>query len=335
MSQRRQTNQIGKARTLSSEPRRAKVPSSPASPRHFLDLDQLDADALRQIVDTAHAMKRAGKRVPAELRPAGIEDQILVLIFEKPSTRTRVSFDVAMRQLGGQVIALNHTDLQLGRGETISDTARVLSRYADAVMIRANRHETLLELAANATIPVINGLTDRSHPCQVLADVLTFEESLGPIGGQTVAWVGDGNNVAVSWIHAAVRFDFELRLACPPELVPDETVIAWAKRQGGRVSVTDSALTAVDGAQCVVTDTWVSMGQTDAARRKRLLAPYAVDETLMSKAAAGAIFLHCLPAYRGHEVTAEVIDGAQSRVFDEAENRLHAQKAILAWCLGE
>jgi ornithine carbamoyltransferase len=304
-------------------------------PRHFLDLDQLDADTLRRIVEAAHAMKRAGKRVPAELRPAGIEDQILVLVFEKPSTRTRVSFDVAMRQLGGQVIALNHTDLQLGRGETISDTARVLSRYADAVMIRANRHETVTELAANSTIPVINGLTDRSHPCQVLADVLTFEESVGPIGGQSVAWVGDGNNVAVSWIHAAVRFEFELRLACPPELVPDQAVVAWAQRQGGRIEVTDSATAAVDGAKCVVTDTWVSMGQTDAARRKRLLAPYAVDAALMSRAAADAIFLHCLPAYRGHEVAADVIDGPQSRVFDEAENRLHAQKAILAWCLGD
>jgi ornithine carbamoyltransferase len=290
---------------------------------------------LRRIVDAAHAMKRAGKRVPPELRPAGIEEQVLVLIFEKPSTRTRVSFDVAMRQLGGQVIALNHTDLQLGRGETISDTARVLSRYADAVMIRANRHDTLTELAANSTIPVINGLTDRSHPCQVLADVLTFEESMGPIGGQTVAWVGDGNNVAVSWIHAAVRFGFELRLACPPELAPDQAVIAWAQRQGGRIAVTDQAIAAVDGAQCVVTDTWVSMGQTDAARRKQLLAPYSVGKSLMDRAATGAIFMHCLPAYRGHEVEADVIDGPQSRVFDEAENRLHAQKAILAWCLGD
>jgi ornithine carbamoyltransferase len=302
--------------------------------RHMLDLHLLDGPTLRRIVDDAHLMKRAGKRVPAAMRPSAIEDQVLVMIFEKPSTRTRVSFDVAMRQLGGQTIALNHTDLQLGRGETISDTARVLSRYVDAIMIRANKHDTLLELALNATVPIINGLTDESHPCQVLADVLTFEESLGPIKDQPVAWVGDGNNVAASWIHAAVRFGFPLRLACPKELKPAEKVVDWARREGGDITITTDAAKAVAGARCVVTDTWVSMGQTDGARRKQLLAPYAVDERLMSRATKDAIFLHCLPAYRGHEVTAEVLEGPQSRVFDEAENRLHAQKAILAWCLG-
>ena len=300
----------------------------------MLDLDAIDAADLRRMIDTAHAMKRAGKRVPAALQPPGIADAVLVMIFEKPSTRTRVSFDIAMRQLGGQTIALNHTDLQLGRGETIADTARVLSRYADAVMIRANTHDTLIELAANATIPVINGLTDLSHPCQVMADIVTFEESHGPIEGQTVAWVGDGNNVAVSWIHAAVKFGFTFNIACPPALEPDARVMQWAGRHGGRVSVTADAATAVAGARCVVTDTWVSMGQTDASRRKQLLAPYGVDTALMRHASADAIFLHCLPAYRGHEVSADVIDGPQSRVFDEAENRLHAQKAILAWCLG-
>ena len=304
------------------------------APRHMLDLHLLDAATLRRIVDDAHVMKRAGKRVPTGMRPSGIEDCVLLMIFEKPSTRTRVSFDIAMRQLGGQTIALNHTDMQLGRGETIADTARVLSRYADAVMIRANKHSTLLELADNATIPVINGLTDESHPCQVLADVQTFEETLGPIEGQTVAWVGDGNNVAVSWMHAAVRFGFKLRLACPAALKPDPKVVEWAKREGGDIVIGSDAAKAVAGAQCVVTDTWVSMGQTDAPRRKQLLQPYAVDEALMSKAAKGAIFLHCLPAYRGHEVTTEVLEGPQSRVFDEAENRLHAQKAVLAWCLG-
>jgi len=300
----------------------------------MLDLDLIEAAELRRIVDAAHAMKRAGKRVPEELRPAGVDSAVLGVIFEKPSTRTRVSFDVAMRQLGGQTIALNHTDLQLGRGETIADTAKVLSRYLDVIMIRANKHETLTELAANSTVPVINGLTDLSHPCQVLADVQTFEESLGPIEGRTVAWVGDGNNVAVSWIHAAVKFRFTLRLACPQQLLPASAVLAWAQREGGDVSLTDEAAIAVKGADCVVTDTWVSMGQTDAALRKHLLAPYAVDATLMKKAARHAIFLHCLPAYRGHEVSAEVIDGPQSRVWDEAENRLHVQKAILAWCLG-
>ena len=312
----------------------AKPDKTSATPRHMLDLHLIDAGDLRRMVDAAHAMKRAGKRVPDALRPPGIDDAVLGIIFEKPSTRTRVSFDVAMRQLGGQTIALNHTDLQLGRGETIADTARVLSRYLDAIMIRANLHETLLELAANATVPVINGLTDKSHPCQVLADVQTFEESVGPIKGRVVAWVGDGNNVAASWIHAAVKFGFTLRLACPQQLLPESDVLDWSQREGGDVSLWDEAATAVEGADCVVTDTWVSMGQTDAALRKHLLAPYAVDAALMRRAAEHAIFLHCLPAYRGHEVSAEVIDGPQSRVLDEAENRLHAQKAILAWCLG-
>ncbi|MGE0630482.1 MAG: ornithine carbamoyltransferase [Hyphomicrobiaceae bacterium] len=305
-----------------------------APPRHLLDLDRLDGATVRRLVDDAHAMKRSGKRVPSSMRPAGIEDAVLVMIFEKPSTRTRVSFDIAMRQLGGQAMALSQTELQLGRGESVADTAHVLSRYADAIMLRANSHATLTELAENATIPVINGLTDHSHPCQVLADVQTVEESAGPIAAQTVAWVGDGNNVAVSWIHAAVRLGFALRLACPQELGPDEGVLAWARRQGGNVTLMRDAAEAVAGAQCVVTDTWVSMGQTDADRRKNLLAPYRVDAGLMARAAKDAIFLHCLPAYRGNEVTAEVLDGPQSRVLDEAENRLHAQKAVLAWCLG-
>ena len=302
--------------------------------RHFLDLDQIPAASLRQIVDMAHAMKKAGKRTPKAMRPKGIEDAVLAMIFEKPSTRTRVSFDLAMRQLGGQTIPLNHTDLQTGRGEPVSDTAKVLSRYVDAIMLRANKHETLVEYATHATIPVINGLTDQSHPCQVIADIMTFEESKGPIKGRKVAWVGDGNNVAASWLHAAVRFDFELRLACPPQLNPETRVLEWARAEGGKVMLTDDAAEAVKGTDCVVTDTWVSMGQSDATRRKQLLSPYAVDDALMKRAAKGAVFMHCLPAYRGLEVSASVIDGPQSVVFDEAENRLHAQKAILAWCLG-
>jgi ornithine carbamoyltransferase len=305
-----------------------------ATLRHFIDVDAIEPRTLRRIVDMAHAMKAAGKRPPPELTPKGIEDAILVMIFEKPSTRTRVSFDVAMRQLGGQTIALNHTDLQTGRGEPMSDTAKVLSRYVDAIMIRANKHATLTELADNASVPVINGLTERSHPCQIIADIMTLEETKGPIGGQTVAWVGDGNNVAASWIHAAVRFGFKLRIACPPQLNPERDILDWVKREGGEIVLTDDADEAVKGADCVVTDTWISMGQTDAPRRKQLLAPYAVDDQLMGKAAKGAVFMHCLPAYRGHEVAASVIDGPQSVVFDEAENRLHAQKAILAWCLG-
>lgn len=304
------------------------------TPRHFLDLDSIDADTLRGIVNTAHAMKRAGKTVPDDMRPPGADNAILVLIFEKPSTRTRVSFDVAMRQLGGQTIMLNHTDLQIGRGESIADTARVLSRYVDAIMLRANYHETLKEFAQHATVPLINGLTDRSHPCQIIADIVTFEEAKGPIAGRTIAWVGDGNNVAASWMQAAVQFGFELRIACPESLRPDPAIVAWANDRKGRISITDSAEAAVDGADCVVTDTWVSMGQKDAERRKALLKPYAVTEELMRKAGDDSIFMHCLPAYRGNEVTAGVIEGRHSVVFDEAENRLHAQKAILAWCLG-
>jgi len=306
-----------------------------AAPRHFLDIDRIDARTLRRIVDMARAMKKAGKRVPAKLRPDGIADAVLMLIFEKPSTRTRVSFDVAMRQLGGQTIALNHTDLQIGRGEPISDTAKVLSRYVDAIMVRANKHETLTELAEHATVPVINGLTDRTHPCQIVADIMTFEERLGPIKGRKVAWSGDGNNVAASWIQAAARLGFKLVIACPPQLNPDRSILDWAKRHGGDIELTDDPDEAVAKADCVVTDTWVSMGQQEETRRrKQLLSPYAVDAALMRKAARGAIFMHCLPAYRGNEVAAAVIDGPQSAVWDEAENRLHAQKAILAWCLG-
>jgi|EndMetStandDraft_7_1072992.scaffolds.fasta_scaffold100194_2 ornithine carbamoyltransferase len=304
------------------------------APRHFLDIDRIEAGTLRRILDMARAMKKAGKRVPAKLRPEGIADAVLILIFEKPSTRTRVSFDVAMRQLGGQTLALNHTDLQIGRGEPISDTAKVLSRYVDAIMIRANKHETLTELAEHASVPVINGLTDRTHPCQIVADIMTFEEAIGPIKGRRVAWTGDGNNVACSWIQAAAELDFELALACPPQLNPERSVIEWARKKGASIELTDNPAEAVAGADCVVTDTWVSMGQTEAPRRNQLLGPYAVDEKLMKKAARGAIFMHCLPAYRGHEVTAAVIDGPRSVVWDEAENRLHAQKAILAWCLG-
>jgi ornithine carbamoyltransferase len=302
--------------------------------RHFLDLDEIDAKTLRRIIDNAHTMKKAGKRVPAKLKPKGVEDDVLVMIFEKPSTRTRVSFDIAMRQLGGQTIMLNQNDLQLGRGESIGDTARVLSRYADAIMIRANSHQTLVDLAKHATIPVINGLTDKTHPCQIMADIMTFEESVGPIKGRKVAWVGDGNNVAASWMQAAAKFGFELRVACPDQLRPNDEIVDWVRREKADVSIMTDPVKAVRGVDCIVTDTWVSMGDTDGARRKQLLKPYCVDTALMAKANKDAIFMHCLPAYRGNEVTEDVLEGPQSVVFDEAENRLHAQKAILAWCLG-
>jgi ornithine carbamoyltransferase len=258
----------------------------------------------------------------------------LALIFEKPSTRTRVSFEVAMRQLGGDVVMLSGKETQLGRGETVADTARVLSRYVDAIMLRTDAPEKLQEMARYATVPVINGLTAASHPCQLMADVMTFEEHRGPIAGQVVAWCGDGNNVARSWIEAAARFGFTLRLATPKELAPPAEVLAWAKAQGARVEWTNDPEKAIAGARCVVTDTWVSMSDDPAESRHNMLAPYRVTEALMAKAAKDAIFMHCLPAHRGEEVTAGVIDGPQSVVFDEAENRLHAQKGVLAWALG-
>jgi ornithine carbamoyltransferase len=244
-----------------------------------------------------------------------------------------VSFEVAIKALGGDAVVLNTKEMQLGRGETIADTARVLSRYVDAIMIRTDHHSKLLELAEAATVPVINGLTDRSHPCQIMADVMTFEEHRGPVRGKTLAWTGDGNNVATSWIHAAQRFDFTLRLACPPELAPDARVLDWAAERQARVTVVEDPRAAVTDADAVMTDVWVSMGDVDADRRRSLLAAYRVDDELMALARRDALFLHCLPAHRGKEVTASVIDGPQSVVFDQAENRLHAQKGILAWCL--
>ncbi len=304
--------------------------------RHFIDLHETSASALQWMLKASHERKkaRAGlpKGTPDQDKP--LQGQTLAMIFDKPSTRTRVSFDMAMRQLGGDTIMLTGAEMQLGRGETIADTARVLSRYVDAIIIRTGKHETVCELAEHASVPVINGLTYKSHPCQLMADIMTFEEHLGSIEGKVVSWMGDGNNVAHSWIHAATQFNFALRLACPQELRPDEDVIAWAREHQGDVTVLEDPLEAVEGADAVVTDTWVSMGDTDAVRRHNLLRPFQVNKTLMDAAAEHALFLHCLPAHRGEEVTSEVIDSPRSVVFDEAENRIHAQKAVLEWCLG-
>jgi ornithine carbamoyltransferase len=297
--------------------------------KHFLDLDGHDGETLRSILDTGLAFKQ-GKGDPEPLK-----GKTLVLIFEKPSTRTRVSFEVGMQELGGRVIVLEGDSCQLGRGETVADTARVLSRYVDAIMIRTDDPEKLSELAHFATVPVINGLTDDSHPCQLMADVMTFEEHSGPIAGRTVVWCGDGNNVATSWIHAAVRFNFSLKLACPELLSPDARAVEWAKSEGGDIILTTDAESAAKDADCIVTDTWVSMGDDEAESRHNLLAPYRVDERLMGLAKPDALFMHCLPAHRGEEVTAEIIDGPRSVVWDEAENRLHAQKGVLAWCMGK
>ncbi len=296
--------------------------------RHFLDLIDIPAAELRRMIDAARAMK--AKR-DANARP--LAGKTLAMIFERPSTRTRVSFEVAMRQLGGDAILLTAEEMQLGRGETIADTARVLSRYVDAIMIRTLDADELEELARHALVPVINGLTRRSHPCQVLADVMTFEEHRGPIGGRTVAWTGDANNVLTSWMHAAERFAFNLRVATPPELAPKKPLLDWVKSSNAAISIGADPEAAVKGADCVVTDTWVSMGDRNGARRHNLLKRYQVNARLMARAAPNAIFMHCLPAHRGDEVTDEVIDGPQSVVFDEAENRLHAQKGILTWCL--
>ncbi len=296
------------------------------APRHFLDIDQFDGAELRGILEVGIAYKNGRRDRP-------LAGKTLAMIFEKPSTRTRVSFEVAMRQLGGDTIYLNTADSQLGRGETVADTARVLSRYVDAIMIRTHQPQKLAELAQHATVPVINGLTDTSHPCQIMADVMTLQEKKGSLAGRTVAWSGDGNNVAASWVHAAARFGFALRLACPEQLSPKPALLDWARREGARVNLTTEPREAVAGVDCVVTDTWVSMGNESGGTRHNLLAPYRVDEALMAYAKPDAIFMHCLPVKRGEEVTAGVVDGPQSVVWDEAENRLHAQKGILTWCL--
>ena len=301
--------------------------------RHFLDLTDFSGEELRRVLDASAAIKSARRK--GELaRERPLAGKTLAMVFDKPSTRTRVSFDVAMRELGGETVMLTGAEMQLGRGETIADTARVLSRYVDAIMIRILDHAMLLELAQHATVPVINGLTKQSHPCQIMADVLTFEEHRGPIQGRTVAWSGDSNNVLASWVHAAPRLDFSLRIASPPELSPRPELLAQARREGAKITVTKDPFEAVEGADAVVSDCWVSMGDEEEGRRHNLLAPYQVNAKLMGAAAKDAVFMHCLPAHRGEEVTDEVIDGPQSVVFDEAENRLHAQKGILAWCLG-
>jgi ornithine carbamoyltransferase len=298
--------------------------------RHFLDIDKLETKTLRVILDLAGELKR--KQIKGQSQPL-FAGKTLVMIFEKPSTRTRVSFQVGMQQLGGQVVVMSETESQLGRGESISDTARVLSRYADAIMIRTDDRKKLEDLEEHALVPVINGLTDFSHPCQIMADIMTFEEHRGPIKGKVVAWSGDGNNVANSWIHAAVRLGFSLRIACPRSLAPIDDILTWAKSEGGDIIVTNDAETAAIGADLVNADTWISMGDEDVENRRRLLEPFQVNQKLMSKAKPNALFMHCLPAHRGEEVTDEVIDGPQSVIWDEAENRLHAQKGILAWCL--
>ncbi len=298
--------------------------------RHFTDLSALTGDDIRQLLTRASELKQ--ERKAGKIKPL-LAGKKLAMIFEKNSTRTRVSFEVGILELGGYPIAMSGNELQLGRGETIGDTAQVLSRYVDGIMLRCHDHSKLLELAENSTVPVINGLTEFSHPCQILADILTFEEHLGNIKGKTIAWIGDGNNVAQSWIQAAALLGFSMKLACPKKLRPLPEVVEWAKARGASIEVVEDPKLAAAGAHAVTTDTWVSMGDPDADAQIALLDGYQVDEKLMALADKDAIFLHCLPAHRGQEVTPGVIDGPQSRVFDEAENRLHVQKAILLWCM--
>jgi ornithine carbamoyltransferase len=285
---------------------------------------------LHEIIELAKNLKNQLKEGSAQ-QP--LPDKQLVMIFEKHSTRTRVSFEVGINQLGGNAIILNAENSQIGRGESIHDTARVLSRYADIIMIRCFSHDTLLELAKHSDVPVINGLTDYSHPCQIMADIMTFEEHFGTIIGKKIAWIGDGNNMTNSWIHASARFGFELSIATPKQYRPEQKLIDWANTNGGNVTWSDNPVNAAQNADAINTDTWVSMGSTDANERMALLQNFQVNTNLMSLANKDAIFMHCLPAHRGEEVTNEVIDGRQSVIFDEAENRLHVQKAIMIWCM--
>ncbi|MGB7286058.1 MAG: ornithine carbamoyltransferase [Salaquimonas sp.] len=303
-----------------------------ATPKNFIDLSKIESKTLSRILDysTEEKLKFKSDPVSAAKPLAG---KVMAMIFEKPSTRTRVSFDVGMRQLGGETIFLSGSEMQLGRSETIADTAKVLSRYVDIIMIRTTDHKRLTELAEHATVPVINGLTDDTHPCQIMADLMTFQEHRGPLKGKKFAWSGDGNNVLHSLIEGSARFEYDMAIAVPKGSEPDMAFVEWANRNGGNVTLTEDPVVAVSGADCIVTDCWISMNQEHRARGHNVFQPYQVNEKLMAHANKDALFMHCLPAHRGEEVTDAVMDGPQSVVFDEAENRLHAQKGIISWCM--
>ncbi len=304
--------------------------------KHFLEISQYDTETLGQLLDSAQEMKDARTGLSKGVCDSDLplKGKVLAMIFEKPSTRTRVSFDIGMRQLGGETLVLSSTDMQLGRGETIADTARVLSRFVDGIMIRTDRNDKLLQLAQYADVPVINGLTDDSHPCQIMADLQTLREKKGDLAKLKIAWLGDFNNVTTSFVHAAGRFGFQLDIAFPQEVEPVAETIRWAKENHASVSLGHDPVAAVQNADCIVTDTWVSMGDDENQNLHNRFRPFQVDAAMMGRAKDDAIFMHCLPAHRNEEVTDEVIDGPQSVVFDEAENRLHAQKAILKFCMG-
>ncbi|MCX7327638.1 MAG: ornithine carbamoyltransferase [Hyphomicrobiales bacterium] len=300
--------------------------------RHFLDISDFSTSQLRAMLDAGRAIK-ARRRTAEAKADKPLDGKVVAMIFDQPSLRTRASFEVGITELGGSPMMVTGKEIELGERETVADTARVFSRYVDAIMIRILDHAHLLELAEYATVPVINGLTKSSHPCQVMADIMTFEEHRGPLHKRKIAWTGDTNNVLASWIHAAGRFDFDLHIATPAELAPPVALTNWARENGAKLTLTTRPEEAVEGADCVITDCWVSMGDTEG-NRHNLLRPYQVNEGLLRRADKQAVFMHCLPATRGEEVTNEIMDGPQSVVYDEAENRLHAQKAILAWCFG-
>jgi ornithine carbamoyltransferase len=300
--------------------------------RHFLDISDFSTSQLRAMLDAGRAIK-ARRRTAEAKADKPLDGKVVAMIFDQPSLRTRASFEVGITELGGSPMMVTGKEIELGERETVADTARVFSRYVDAIMIRILDHAHLLELAEYATVPVINGLTKSSHPCQVMADIMTFEEHRGPLDKRKIAWTGDTNNVLASWIHAAGRFDFDLHIATPAELAPPVALTNWARENGAKLTLTTRPEEAVEGADCVITDCWVSMGDTEG-NRHNLLRPYQVNEGLLRRANKQAVFMHCLPATRGEEVTNEIMDGPQSVVYDEAENRLHAQKAILAWCFG-
>ena len=300
--------------------------------RNLIDINMLNDGIARKLLQTAKFYKSSGRGL---LEGAPLLGRTLAMIFEKPSTRTRISFEVAMTELGGSAIYLDAKSMQMGRGETIADTAKVLGRYLDGIMIRASRHETLLEMAKHSKIPVINGLTDISHPCQILADIMTFEEKLGDIENKTISWVGDGNNMANSWIHASKIFNFKLRLACPSVRLPDENIVKWAKDNGANIKIMNDPMEACKDSNAILTDTWVSMGDEKTVNPEKIFNNFQVNDKLFEVAADDAIFMHCLPAHRGQEVSSEIIDGPRSVVWDEAENRLHIQKAILSWAIAD
>ena len=300
--------------------------------RNLIDINMLNDGIARKLLQTAKSYKSSGRGL---LEVAPLLGRTLAMIFEKPSTRTRISFEVAMTELGGSAIYLDAKSMQMGRGETIADTAKVLGRYLDGIMIRASKHETLLEMAKHSKIPVINGLTDISHPCQILADIMTFEEKLGDIENKTISWVGDGNNMANSWIHASKIFNFKLRLACPSVRLPDENIVKWAKDNGANIKIMNDPMEACKDSNAILTDTWVSMGDENTVNPEKIFNNFQVNDKLFAVAADDAIFMHCLPAHRGQEVSSEIIDGPRSVVWDEAENRLHIQKAILSWAIAD